>query len=295
MRRVRGAEKGELRMFSCFRLMFAAVLLSLNWIDGPAPSADQLVQPTAAQAARKVREVIGHRGSCLDRPENTLASYRRAIEAGATVVEIDVRTTRDGSLVCLHDASLERTTNGKGVVGEKTLAELKQLDAGSWFNPKFKDERVPTVREVLALCKGRADVMLDLKETGQPYVEKILAEVRRHGEPKRIVVGVRSVEQARQFRKLLPEARQIALVPTQADIEAFAAAGVPVIRLWPQWLADRALVPRVRKLGLGLHLGTGKGTQEEVLPLLAHEPESLSSDDPAQLVRTLADIRKNRN
>jgi len=63
-----------------------------------------------------------------------------------------------------------------------------------------------------------------------------------------------------------------------------------VIRLWPKWLVDEALVPRVRKLGLELHLGTGLGTRAEVLPLLAHEPESLSSDDPAQLVKTLAEI-----
>ena len=79
-------------------------------------------------------------------------------------------------------------------------------------------------------------------------------------------------------------------MPTVDDIEPFAKAGVKVIRLWPKWLSDEKLVPRVRKLKLELHLGTGKGTKEEVLPLLAHEPESLSSDDPARLIRTLSDI-----
>jgi hypothetical protein len=95
---------------------------------------------------------------------------------------------------------------------------------------------------------------------------------------------------AGRFRRLLPDARHIGLVPEPGDIEAFAAAGVKVMRLWPKWLADETLVPRVRKLGLELHPGTGGGTRDEVLPLLAPGPESLSSDDPARLIRTLAAI-----
>ena len=67
-----------------------------------------------------------------------------------------------------------------------------------------------------------------------------------------------------------------------------------VIRLWPKWLADESLVPRVRKLGFELHLGTGMGTKAEVLPLLAHRPESLSSDDPAQLLKTLDGLLKGK-
>lgn len=246
--------------------------------------------PKLAAAARKVRQVIAHRGSSSDRPENTLASYRRAIEVGATVIEIDVRSTRDGVLVSLHDADLSRTTNGKGTVGERTLAELQQLDAGSWFDAQYRDERVPTMQSILTMCKGKIDVMLDLKETGDAYAMKVADLVRRFGEPRRIVVGVRSVEQAQQFRKLLPEARQIGLVPTPQAIVDFAAAGVPMIRLWPKWLTEKDLVPRVRKLGLALHLGADKGNREEVLALLPYEPDSLSSDDPGQLIRTLAAI-----
>ncbi len=245
----------------------------------------------ASSAARKVKQVIGHRGSCSDRPENTLVSYRRAIEVGATVGETDVRTTKDGELVCRHDADLARTTNGNGLVSEKTLAEIKELDAGSWFDPQYQGERIPTLREVLQLCKGKMHVMLDLKESGQKYAEQITAEVRKHGEPKEIVLGIRSVEHARQFRKLLPEARQIGLVPKAEDIEAFAEAGVETIRLWPDWLKDQTLVPRVRKLKCQLHLHAPKGTKEEVLALLPHEPESLSSDDPGRLLQTLAEIK----
>jgi glycerophosphoryl diester phosphodiesterase len=246
--------------------------------------------PAAATAAAGVKEVIGHQGSCADRPGNTLASVRRAIEAGAHAAEVDVRTTKDGVLVCLHDPDVDRTTDGTGKVADLTLADIKRLDAGAKFDAKFRGERVPTLREVLEAAKGKIGVMLDLKEGGEAYMTRIAAEVRAHGEPKRVVLGIRSVEHATRFRALLPEARQIGLVPTAADIEPFARAGVPVIRLWPKWLADETLVPRVRRLGCELHVGTGTGTPAEVRPLLAHRPESLSSDDPARLVRTLKEL-----
>jgi glycerophosphoryl diester phosphodiesterase len=245
---------------------------------------------TLAQAAKKVREIIGHRGSSLDRPENTLASYRRAIEAKATVTECDIRTTSDGALVSLHDRDVSRTSNGKGLLGEQTLADLRQLDFGSWFDPKFKDERIPTLKEILQLCRGKIDVMIDLQESGQAYVQKVAALVKKHGEPKRTVLGIRSVEHARQFRKLLPEARQIGLIPATDDIAAFAEAGVETIRLWPKWLADQTLTAKVRQHKKLLHLGTGKGTRDDVTPLLRYEPESLASDDPARLIQTLAAI-----
>jgi glycerophosphoryl diester phosphodiesterase len=229
-------------------------------------------------------------GSCADRPGNTLAGIRRAIEGKADVAEIDVRTTRDGVLVCIHDPEVNRTTNGKGKIADLTLSEVKKLDAGIKFDRRFEGERVPTLREVLTLAKGKIGVMLDLKESGEAYAKSIANSVREYGDPKRIVLGVRSVEHIRLFHELLPEARQIGLIPTTDDIDAFSKAGVKVIRLWPHWLDDPTLVPRIRKLGLELHLGTGKGRRDEVLPLLSYRPESLASDDPAQLVKTLADI-----
>lgn len=267
------------------RLSFALLLM-----PALVPAADPPAPPDGATAAGKVKEVIGHMGSCADRPGNTLVGVRRAIEAGAHVTEVDVRTTKDGMLVCLHDAEVDRTTNGKGKVADLTLADVRKLDAGVKFDARFAGERVPTLREVLELAKGKIAVMIDLKEDGEEYAEQIATAVRAFGEPKRVVLGIRSVEHAKRFRKLLPDGRQIGLVPTADDIEPFGKAGVTVIRLWPKWLSDEKLVPRVRKLGLELHLGTGTGTRAEVLPLLAHEPESLSSDDPAQLVKTLADI-----
>lgn len=273
-----------------FVLFFSLAFMAL----GQQPEAKNSPVPSPADvaiAAKNVKEVIGHMGSCADRPPNTLAGIRRAIESGAHVSEVDARTTKDGMLICMHDEEVNRTTDGTGKVASLTLAELKRFDAGSKFAAKFAGERVPTLREVLTLSKGKIAVMIDLKESGEEYVKKIAAEVREHGEPKRTVLGVRSIEHAKQFQKLLPDARQIGLIPTTNDIKPFAEAGVKVIRLWPKWLVDKSLVSQVRKLGLELHIGSGMGTHDEVLPLLVHQPESLSSDDPTQLLRTLNELR----
>ena len=244
----------------------------------------------AAPAARQVKQIVAHRGASAERPENTLASTLRAIEVRATAVEVDVRTTKDGHLVLSHDATLDRMTNGKGPIGELMLAEIQQLDAGSRFDPKYHGERVPTLEDVVAICRGRIDVLMDLKESGDEYAKRVAAVVKAKGDERRTIVGVRSVEQARQFRRLLPDARQLGLIAKPDEIEAFAAAGVETIRLWPQWLTDESLVERVRKAGTKLHINGTKGTKEEIVPLLKHRPDSLSSDDPARLIATLAEL-----
>jgi glycerophosphoryl diester phosphodiesterase len=107
--------------------------------------------------------IIGHRGYPARYPENTLIAFQAAIEAGVTMIELDVTLSRDRKVVVIHDATLERTTNGYGTVADHTLAELKQLDAGSWFDPKYTDQRIPELSEVLDLVKGQAYVNIEIK------------------------------------------------------------------------------------------------------------------------------------
>lgn len=103
-------------------------------------------------------KVIGHRGAAASAPENTLAGFRRAAALAAPWVEFDARLTADGQAVVFHDDRLERTTNGHGRLADRTLAELRRLDAGGWFDPAFAGEPVPTVaeamREIAALGLG---------------------------------------------------------------------------------------------------------------------------------------------
>ncbi len=96
--------------------------------------------------------VIGHRGAAARAPENTLVGLRRAKALGCAWVEFDVRLTGDGALVLCHDPGLDRTTNGSGLVSAKSLAAIRECDAGSWFDAKFAGERVPTLDEALLLA-----------------------------------------------------------------------------------------------------------------------------------------------
>ena len=95
-------------------------------------------------------EIIAHRGASFDAPENTLAGFRACLELRLGF-EFDVEKTKDGHLVCIHDDTVDRTTDGEGAVSELTLQQIRRLDAGSRFDPKFAGERVPTVEEVLKL------------------------------------------------------------------------------------------------------------------------------------------------
>ena len=98
--------------------------------------------------------VIAHRGFSGVAPENTLAAFRKAIDVGADMFELDVLLSQDEHVVVIHDDTLERTTNGTGKVIDHTLAELQALDAGSWFSPEFAGEPIPTLEDALRLAKG---------------------------------------------------------------------------------------------------------------------------------------------
>lgn len=107
---------------------------------------------------------IAHRGASASAPENTLAAFREAIRERADLVEMDLRLSRGGEVVVFHDRELDRTTGGSGPVGERTLEELKRLDAGSWFSPEFRGERIPSLKEALDLAAAaRIGLCLELK------------------------------------------------------------------------------------------------------------------------------------
>ncbi len=103
--------------------------------------------------------VVGHRGAMGHRPENTIASFEHALELGADWIELDVHLTRDGALAVVHDESVDRTTNGHGLVKDHTLDELKQLDAGGWFASAYLGQRVPTLDEVLEWARQRGTIV----------------------------------------------------------------------------------------------------------------------------------------
>ncbi|MBN1483195.1 MAG: glycerophosphodiester phosphodiesterase [Chloroflexia bacterium] len=110
--------------------------------------------------------VLGHRGAREQAPENTLPALRRALALGAHGVELDVRLSRDDRVMVIHDALLERTTNGQGPLDHRSYAELKELDAGAWFGPDFEGTALPTLEEALQLLSGAALINVELKGSG---------------------------------------------------------------------------------------------------------------------------------
>lgn len=116
-------------------------------------------------------EIMAHRGSRINRPENTLAAFEEAVRVGADGIELDVHLSKDGQVVVIHDETLDRTTDGAGFVHEWTLADLQQLDAGSWFDPAFADQKIPALAEVLDLLEslgfqGRLNIELKRGKNG---------------------------------------------------------------------------------------------------------------------------------
>ncbi|HEY9839786.1 MAG TPA: glycerophosphodiester phosphodiesterase family protein [Candidatus Obscuribacterales bacterium] len=119
--------------------------------------------------------VIAHRGASKDAPENTLSAFQLAIEQKADMIELDIRLSRDGQIVVFHDKLLQRTTNGEGRVDQFSLAELQQLDAGSWFDPaRYAGEQVPSLRQVLELCTGQIMLNIEIKKDAVNRSENLI-------------------------------------------------------------------------------------------------------------------------
>ncbi|MEQ8713672.1 MAG: glycerophosphodiester phosphodiesterase family protein [Cyclobacteriaceae bacterium] len=124
-------------------------------------------------------KVIAHRGASGYAPENTIAAIEKALELGADIIEIDVHLSGDGELIVIHDELLERTTDGEGPVHVKALADLKKLDAGSWFGNIFKGETVPTLDEVLGAIDGKAICLIEIKWAEAFLYEGIVPKIHQ--------------------------------------------------------------------------------------------------------------------
>jgi glycerophosphoryl diester phosphodiesterase len=107
-------------------------------------------------------KIIGHRGASHIAPENTMASFEAALKLGVDGIETDVQETKDGQLVLCHDELLNRTTNGKGLIKDYTLKELKELSAGAWFSKEYENERIPLLEELLDILKNR-DILINIE------------------------------------------------------------------------------------------------------------------------------------
>ena len=151
-------------------------------------------------AAHRV-EVVCHRGANAVAPENTWAAARQCIEWGADYIEVDVRTSRDGVFYVLHDAAVDRTTNGTGRLSDLTSDEIDRLDAGAWFHPRFSGERIPRLEPFLERVRGKAKVFFDVKDAD---LSQLLALVHTVGLENDCFFWFANNADARAFRSVAP-------------------------------------------------------------------------------------------
>lgn len=209
---------------SIARLLFTAALLVATH------------HPAAAAEPGKTH-VVAHRGLLLHAPENTLSNFRACLELRLGF-ELDVERTRDGHLVCIHDATVDRTTDGRGAVADMTLDQIRQLDAGRWFDPRFAGERVPTIDEVFQLIAEQPREVLiavDIKAEG---VERdLVALATQHGITDRLLFIGRTISDAAlrtRIRELSPDVVTAAVANNPAEfVGALQSASVVYFRYLP--------------------------------------------------------------
>jgi glycerophosphoryl diester phosphodiesterase len=142
-----------------------------------------------------------HRGEHLRHPENSLPAIQAAIDAGVDYVELDIRTSRDGYLVLMHDSTVNRMTDGTGAIRDMTLAEIKKLDLGARFPGKFPGLRIPTFDEALEVTKGKIGVYVDTKNAAP---KDLIAAIERYDMGDHVMFYSASVEFLKQIAELRP-------------------------------------------------------------------------------------------
>ncbi len=237
--------------------------------------------------------VIAHRGFSGAAPENTLSAFRKAIEIGSDMIELDIQQSKDGNIVVIHDETLEKTTNGKGKVVDHTLQELKKLDAGSKFRAEFSGERIPTLREVLGLARGRVLVNIEIKNPSHgrypitELAEKALKEVKKAGMMDRVIFSSFNPFSLEYIEKTEPRARVAFLyhrswssLPELTGGREYRVLNLRNIHL------TREKVERIRKEGIKLNVYT-VNSKAELEQFVKWEVDGIITNYPDRLIKIL--------
>jgi len=173
---------------------------------------------TASSAAQLV---IAHRGASSIAPENTLVAFTKAIEFGAHIIELDVHQTKDSHLVVIHDGTVDRTTDGKGRVSDLTVAEVRTLDAGSWFSPEFAGEKVPLLEEVFDTIPDSVSLLIEIKQGSDTYPgieERVVRLVRSRNAAARVILKSFDDAVLNRLQMLAPEISRLKIIIMQIPV-----------------------------------------------------------------------------
>jgi glycerophosphoryl diester phosphodiesterase len=233
------------------------------------------------EAARAEGRIMlgGHRGNPAEHPENTLASFRSAIDAGCDMVECDVHLTTDGELAVIHDHMLERTTNGTGLVGAHTLAELRELDAG-------KGQQIPLLEELFELVRDRVGLVIETKQNPVPYPgleEKLAAVIRGQGMVERVSVISFHHRRIRHLKEVAPEL-EVGIIDASRPVDPVAmlqAAGADLFSSYWGTL-DPEMVEEIRAAQGAVGIWTVDDQLSAMWARACH-PDSVFTNRPAEI------------
>ena len=231
--------------------------------------------------------IIAHRGASAYAPENTLAAFDKALDLGAADVEFDVHFSADGQVVVIHDDTVDRTTNGSGAVAELTLAQLKSLDAGSWFAAQFSEERIPTLMELLERYKDRLHLHIEVKGRAEHLSEKTIDLVRDHGWLDSVTIISFQKERLEEARAYAPEipAGWLAREVDESMIEQ--ARRLRLAMICPQaGILDRELADRLHQKGF-IVMVWGAGDEDVMRRVVEAGADGMTVDFPDKLASFL--------
>jgi glycerophosphoryl diester phosphodiesterase len=235
--------------------------------------------------------IIAHRGASGDFPENTLAAFRAAIDAGAQMCELDVQLSADGVAMVIHDDTVDRTTDGRGAVGAMSLAELQRLDAGRRFGAAFAGERIPTLEEVLVLVKGRCALNVELKGAG--VESEVCRLLRAHDALTETIVSSFQWQSLAAARELEPALRLGVLADRRADAMLEAAIELRATSVNPRYdMVRPALVEGAHRAGLKMLVWT-IDKAARMRQMMAMGVDGIMTNYPARLAETMAGAAPN--
>jgi glycerophosphoryl diester phosphodiesterase len=238
------------------------------------------------QAARAEGRMLlgGHRGNPADFPENTIPSYESAIAAGCDLIECDVHLTADGRLAVIHDHLVDRTTDGQGLVGGMTMAELKELDAGG-------GARIPELHEVLDVARGRVGLAIETKQNPVPYpgLEEKLVEVLRAAEMiEEVSVISFHHERIAHLKSLAPEL-DVGIIDASRPVDVIGMLRAAKADLWSSFWGtlDPDTVAAVRGAGGAVGVWT---VDDEIgaMWMKVCRPDSVFTNRPREIAPLLA-------
>ena len=234
--------------------------------------------------------VMAHRGASAAAPENTLVAYEKAIALGADWAELDVRQTKDGAIVLMHDKTVHRTTGVKGFVWDFTLAELKQLEAGSWFGEEFRGEPIPTLEEVIRLAKGRIKLNIEVKisENELGIAERVVDIVRAEDFSQDCIITSFDMETVNRFKEIAPDLRTGLIFDKELRPDVFG--GNWEILSSNSELVDAEFMRLARNSGKRIYVWT-VNEREEMLRLIDLGADGIITDKPDLLKLVLADVQ----